>query len=303
MAFFTYEPLCKVPERQLIIDTDIGPDCDDAGALAIAFTLQKKYRFHIAAVMNCTSNPYGDGAIDAIADYYGIGPIPIGRYPEEGFLCGENERCYNKYLATEMSTKYKTGTLKVSPAPALYRKILEGAEDNSIVLAAIGPLNNLSDLLSDAYDLVCRKIYAAVVMAGAFPKGREYNVVTDIVAAQNFFENFPRPILCCGYEVGADVLSGFDTQYNHSDNPVYQAYRLFSSENGQCLRPSWDPLSVLFAIEGAGDFFTLSQPGRVCVREDGTNEFVPESDGRAYYIRKKAENAVLANDINAIIRA
>lgn len=65
--------------KKMIIDTDIGPDCDDAGALAVAFQLAESAGVEIAGLCNCTSNPYGSGAIDAIASYYGC-RIPIGEY-------------------------------------------------------------------------------------------------------------------------------------------------------------------------------------------------------------------------------
>lgn len=300
---FVYEPLCKARERRLILDTDIGPDCDDAGALAVAFALLRKYRFRLAGVTNCTSNPDGDGAIDAIADYYGISPIPQGRYPKDGFLCGPRDRRYNHCLANEMSAKYINGTLEVALAPALYRKILEEAEAQSVVIVAIGPLNNLSVLLSECYDLVAEKVYAAVVMAGAFPQGKEYNITSDIPAAQHFFERFPRPIICCGYEVGADVRTGFDASYQDFNNPVYRAYQLFNINNGHCLRPSWDPITVLYAIEGEGNFFALSPPGIVRVRDDGTDEFITDPKGRMRYLRREADTTVLENYLNAIIQS
>ena len=40
MKKFLFEPLRTV-RRSLILDTDIGPDCDDVGALAVMYILKR----------------------------------------------------------------------------------------------------------------------------------------------------------------------------------------------------------------------------------------------------------------------
>ena len=50
-----YIPLCERP-GPVILDTDIGPDCDDVGALAVLISYAKEYGFPILGVCNCTSN-------------------------------------------------------------------------------------------------------------------------------------------------------------------------------------------------------------------------------------------------------
>ena len=51
-----YTPL-RQGGKTLLIDTDIGPDCDDAGALAVAAGMAKRYRVPVGAVVSCTSSP------------------------------------------------------------------------------------------------------------------------------------------------------------------------------------------------------------------------------------------------------
>ena len=70
----------------LIIDTDLGCDCDDAGALAVAHALEGEGLCRIVAMTHCTSRFDGYAAMDAINRYYGRGDIPIGTYKEPGFL-------------------------------------------------------------------------------------------------------------------------------------------------------------------------------------------------------------------------
>ena len=63
---------------KIILDTDMGPDCDDAGALALLHKLEKLGEAEILAVMHCTSSIWGPGCIDAINTYYKRPDIPIG---------------------------------------------------------------------------------------------------------------------------------------------------------------------------------------------------------------------------------
>lgn len=61
---FEYEPLKKV-KRSVIVDTDIGPDVDDVGALVVLRKVAQKYDVPVLRIVNCTSNIYGNDAIAA----------------------------------------------------------------------------------------------------------------------------------------------------------------------------------------------------------------------------------------------
>jgi len=69
---------------RLILDTDIGCDCDDAGAMAVMNALADFGECEILAVTHCTSREDGAGCIDAINTYYGRGNIPVGTLKEKG---------------------------------------------------------------------------------------------------------------------------------------------------------------------------------------------------------------------------
>lgn len=64
--------------ENLIIDTDLGFDCDDAGALAIANKLHNEGKIKILAVTHSVDKKIGGDAIRAVNDYYGNSGIPIG---------------------------------------------------------------------------------------------------------------------------------------------------------------------------------------------------------------------------------
>jgi inosine-uridine nucleoside N-ribohydrolase len=76
---FIFESL-KTVRRSIILDTDIGPDCDDAGAMAIMYNLAKRYNTKVLGINCCSSNQYGPGCIDAINNFCGFASTPIGTY-------------------------------------------------------------------------------------------------------------------------------------------------------------------------------------------------------------------------------
>ena len=65
----------------IIFDTDIGSDCDDAGALAVLHKLADKEEIIIlGTIFSSNANPYGIGTAAAINQYYGRGDLPLGQY-------------------------------------------------------------------------------------------------------------------------------------------------------------------------------------------------------------------------------
>ena len=106
MNTLKFEPLKKI-KRSIIVDTDIGPDCDDVGALVVLHKLAKKYDIPVLGIINCTSNPYGTGAIDVINNFCSNSDIPIGMYSKPGFLCDEDTMAYNKTISERFATQYE----------------------------------------------------------------------------------------------------------------------------------------------------------------------------------------------------
>lgn len=268
--------------KKLIIDTDIGPDCDDAGALAVAFLLAKEYGVDIAGVCNCTSNPYGSGAIDAIASYYGYDSLKIGEYRGDHPHLTDCDS-YNKYLALNMSERYSSGRLGALSHLDFYRDILYSAGDGEIVLLLIGQFNALADVIKKYPLLVRKKVCRMITMAGQFPSGREYNIFMDAPAARYVFSNFDAPVVFSGFEIGEKLISGFvaDRDTEENDSPVRKAYLLYS-ENGR--RFSWDLTAAEYAVAGCNNRYSLSAPGRIVIEGDGSNSFEESPDGNCRYL-------------------
>jgi len=289
----------KEKKMSVILDTDIGPDCDDAGALAILNVLADMEEVKILGVTHCTSSVYGAGCIDAINRFYNHGHIPVGILKKKGFLVGEEYEKYNRYVTENFDNAYKDND--APDAIYLFRKLLSEAENGSITVIGIGPLINLANLLDSEPDefsplpgdeLVKLKVKQLVVMAGRFTKDEngqpspEWNVLMDIPSAQRVFHNWMPPIIFSPWEVGDPIITGRTLMNITSENnPVKKSYELFTNGQG---RMSWDLITVIYAIRGGCKLWELSEKGKVTVDKDGVTSFKPNNDGLHYYIKNCA---------------
>lgn len=272
-----------------IIDTDIGPDCDDAAALALAMLYARQYGAEILAIMHCTSSPWGVGAVRAIADSYAMPDIEVGTLKAEGFLTGEAFELYNRTLALGIPAERR----QAGDALKMYRKILSRQSDNGVVIIAIGPLRNIANLLRSGKDeyselngaaLVRKKVSRLVLMAGDFtPNGNavEWNIEMDIDAARFVAANWPSEMIYCGFEVGKKVVILRDTEPMAKTNPVRIAYNLHSGNLGRC---SWAPCTVQWAMSEQRNLYTCSAAGIITLDAQGRTIYKPAHDGRHRYI-------------------
>ena len=288
---FRYESLSE-KKRTVIVDTDIGPDCDDAAALAVMFELKKKYDFNIGGIINCTSNEYGNGAIDAICEFYGYEMEKTGIYKKADFL---SEHCvYNKYLAEKMVKKRS----HVIESTRYYNEVLSKCEDNSVVIVTIGQFNAIADALRCNFDLFEKKVYAVISMAGSFPSGKEYNVTEDVASCKYFVENCPCCIIFSGFEVGNSIITGFDGA-SGENNPVKKANSLWTE--GEMKRPSWDLTAMQYAIEGENNFYSLSEEGIFKVSGDGKNTFSHLEGAKRYFLKISSRSGDIEKYLNNLL--
>ena len=274
----------------IILDTDIGPDCDDAGAIAVLNALADLGEAKLLAMACCTSDQWGAPCVQAINTYYGRGDIPVGTCKRTGFL---DSSPYNGHVAQEFPNALKTGHT-APDARDVYREVLAKQPDHSVVFCAIGPLNNLADLLAtkpdahsplDGKALVAQKVRLLVDMGGGFPGGKEWNFEQDVPAAQAVAHEWPTPIIFSGYEIG-DVIDTGARLYTETpkSNPVRRAYEIYTNSQN---RDSWDLTAALCAVRGVEPYWTLGGPGRCHVKHDGGNEWeVGHKSQHAYLVAK-----------------
>ncbi|KAK2732556.1 inosine uridine-preferring nucleoside hydrolase [Colletotrichum kahawae] len=299
--------------KNIIIDTDIFSDCDDTGALLIAATSPE---VNLLGVNVNYPSSYSVTATSAILAHYNQSAVPIGaRRPLT------NESFFDTFAydlgeyASKISYHYSGGSLPFGAAEdawdavALYRKLLAEA-DAPVTIASIGFFENLSGLLNSTADkysnltgpqLVASKVEQLVVMGGGYPSGREFNFFGDNpLATAHVVNNWKGRVVFCGTEVGSVVLSGAKLLADGpATDPVRQAYVYY---NFYRPRESWDPLTVLYAIQGLGDSFEYGNEfGYNHVFANGSNEWVDdESVTDQFWLKLKVDNVTAADALDKL---
>ena len=298
-------------KRSIILDTDIGPDCDDVGALAVLFSYSNELGIPVLGVNNCTSNSYGTATVDAIREYCKYPEIKLGAYSKPGFYADAMN--YNKYIAENYSTKYKNGTLEYLPHVEFYRSLLANAEDDSVIVVTIGMFNCLADFLKSGADqystltgleLAAKKIHAVVSMAAILPAGREFNVICDFEASKFCFDNCPVPMYLSDFRIGNTVKTGWGTKEEHglAGNPIVDSYRLYNSAEK---RASYDLTAVQFAFEGEGELYSLTAPGKLeffneapdRIPNADATRFVEDENGNIRFMIKNLPDDAIAKTL------
>ena len=134
--------------RNIIFDTDIGCDCDDAVALAMINYYKNIGKANVLATTQTTSIKNGGNVISVINNFYGNSEIPVGCISSESFL---SEDSYDHY-ATRVVEKFGCKKIDFIDSIKLLRKQLSSAEDDSVTVIIVGPAKNISLLLDSGPD-------------------------------------------------------------------------------------------------------------------------------------------------------
>jgi inosine-uridine nucleoside N-ribohydrolase len=287
------EPV-RAPAREpvsLILDTDMGNDIDDGMALGLIHALQSRGECKLLAVTITKDNRYAAPYIDLVNTFYGRGDVPIGmvrngKTPEPSNMIRvpvERKNSDGSYVYPRRLTDGSNAPDAVS----VLRRVLAAANDGSVVIVQVGFSTNLAALLAADPQLVARKVRLLSAMAGHFPLGQpEFNVKTDIPAAQRVFHEWPTPIVFSGFEIGQALLfpaARIEEDFSWvRDHPVAEAYRNYMHMPYD--RPSWDLTAVLYAVRPGRGYFSLSLPGRVTVDEKGQTHFAADPSGKHRYL-------------------
>ncbi len=286
----------KTKSEKIILDTDFGNDCDDAGALAILHQMAYQGQAEILATMYPMNDEWGAAAIDAVNTYYGKPNIPIGTYKGSYEYKGKHNDFYNSKLATGFPNDLKTG--KNAPdAVSLYRQILASQKDKSVIIVVVGPQRLVADLLLskpdsfsklDGMALVKKKVKKLVSMGAEYPRGDEWNIKICPDGAQLVAEQWPTPIVYSGFEIGKPIMTGerLITETPET-NPVRLAFESNPMVDAKKNRHSWDETAVLFGVRGFRDYWTIGT-GKIKIEADGKNEWSPGGKSRHYLIAKKS---------------
>jgi hypothetical protein len=291
----------------IILDTDIASDVDDVGAVAVLHALANRGEAKILAMGVAVDNPWSAPCLDAINTYFNRPGIPLG------VIKGHAVKDSSKY-AQEIASHFPHDIDDVDDlldAPTLYRQVLAQQPDHSVVIVSIGMLTNLRHLLESSpdefsplggRDLVKQKVRAWVCMGGKFPKGHEYNLISDGPAAEYTIRNWPTPVIFSGHEIGNVIMTGPGLRKLDGQSPIRRAFELY---NGLTPRPSYDQTAVLYAVRGLdgglSDLWSLQTGGRLVVNKDGSDKWQPSGERQHSYLVQKAPPSTMAKIIEDLM--
>lgn len=292
----------------VILETDMGNDIDDALTLALAYNYVESGKMNLLAVC-LNKDGYGPAEfVDIMNTFYGHPEVPIG-------IIRGGAECDGAVNYARIVSEMKTGdgtplfsrTIpdcnELPEAHNLYRRILSSRPDNSVVIVSVGFSTNLIKLLetrADEYsdlngrDLVARKVRKLVVMAGNFedPGFYEYNVKMDVPSAKIIFETWPTPLVASPFELGIQTCYPATSIENDflwsSQNPLVEAYKSYLQMPYD--RPMWDPTALLYAVEGE-TWFTMSESGKIRVTDEGATIFMSDPQGNRRYMKVNPDQA------------
>ena len=302
---------CERPQAipDIILETDIGNDVDDALAVDLAYKFVDEGKMNLLAI--CINKEGGAPAeyVDILNTWYGYPQTPIGVITE-GAFCEDDAINYAKAVvdlknaAGEPAFARSISDYSALPeAPQLYRKILSSRKDHSVTIVSVGFSTNLVRLLATAPDqyskldgkaLVAQKVKRLIVMAGNFsdPNFHEYNVMKDVPAAKVIFNEWPTPVVASPFELGIQTCypaTSIENDFGWAPlHPVVEAYKAYQPMPYD--RPMWDPTALLYAVEG-DKWFTVSPVGKVAVEGEGSTLFTEDEAGDRQYLSVNPEQA------------
>lgn len=293
---------------RLILDTDMGNDCDDALALGMIHALQNRHEVQLLAVTISKDNRNAAAYIDVVDTFYGRGGIPIGLV-QNGKTTNDTPMLTVPVQRRDARGNYiYPRTLRegaaVPEAVALLTRVLSAQPDASVTIAQIGFSTNLARLVAtgEGKALVARKVKALYLMAGNFLQPKpEYNVFTDAPAFADLMRNWPTPMIFSGFEIGLVItypIESIDRDFSWAaNNPVVEAYKVYVGKPED--HPNWDSTAVLDAIRPDRGYFDLSAPGTVSLDAKAATVFTPDPAGKCRYLILKPDQVGRVRQLTA----
>ena len=297
LAACATKPTAVAPVN-VIFETDMGNDIDDAMALDMLYKYVEAGRVNLLAVMINKEGSAPAEFIDIMNTFYGH-QIPIGvRFGADPAETGgvnfaqvisDMKDDAGQPVFARTLSRYDT----LPDAVSLYRRILSGMPDKSVKIISVGFLGNLGALLESDRELIEKKVISLTTMAGciAAPNG-EFNLLGDLEASRKVFAEWPTEIVTSPFEVGIAICYPGESIENDLDwgipHPMREGYLAYCPMPHD--RPCWDLTATLYAVEGV-EWFTLSDPGTISIGEEGIATFEPQPDGLRRYLAVTPQQA------------
>ncbi len=281
---------------RVIFDTDMGPDYDDVGALAMLHALADAGEAEILATIACTNYGLVGPVLSVINTYFNRPQLPVGVAGEYGVNM-RDWQFWSDTLVSRYPHSLKNNS-QAHDAVKLYRELLASQPDTSVTLITVGFLSNVAELMKSGPDristlsgmeLIEKKVKKMVSMAGKFPEGMEFNIEEDAEAASYVFAHWTTPeLIFSGFEIGVKIKSGLGLVKDRAviDSPIKDVYSLaipMASEDREG-RMSWDQTAVLVGVRGSAPYYALEE-GKIVTQPDGYNTW--DSNGKGHYFLKE----------------
>lgn len=277
--------------RKVILDTDLGSDVDDVGALALANIFHNQKKINLLAVTHTTSGLYGPLVCEAINEFYGNEDIPVGVYKGKEFL--KKELVNNYPIPTSKVFPHKHSNVKKMPdALEVLKKTLKN--NDHVTMIFIGQLLNLANLLKSegGEELINQKVDAIYIMGGAFSEitglprsGQpEYNLCTALEESIYVIRRLKVKTVFIDGSIGLKVLTGARICQVYGDSHIVSyAYSRYIYREKDNSRFSWDLITV---YQGClqDDYFNEVGPGIVNIDEKGNTSFENDDKGNFYIV-------------------
>jgi hypothetical protein len=250
-------------------------------------------KIRLLGVIVTSDDPYAPVCADVVNRYFIPKGLPIGVLKNQQNL--KNHSRYTRQVAAEFPHKLQSYE-KAQDATALYRKLLSGSPDSSVVIITIGHLTNFQNLLKSSGDrysklagkeLAHKKVAKWLCMGGQFPEGKEANFYRpDPGSTVYSLDAWNKQVVFAGWEVGEKIKTGTDYLKSklNQNSPVFRAYQLYNDFKG---RASWDQVAVVFLVPEFARFFQTVTTGYCKVFEDGSNKWLTDKDSLHEYVQFK----------------
>lgn len=281
---------------RVIFDSDMGPDYDDVGAIAILHAYADSGYVDLLATIASTRYKGVASVLNLFNTYFNRPDLPIA-VPASG-LDMRDPQGWTDSLIARYPHRIESNA-QVPDAVSLYRKILAAQPDGSVTLITVGFLTNIAALMQSGPDrysqldgmaLIEKKVDRMVSMAGKFPSGTEFNLVRDTAAAYYVLHHWRKPLLFSGFEIGKKIKVGLRLIGDASiqSSPVKDVYRICmrQDEVDSAGRMSWDLTAVLVAVKGSDPYYNLRR-GRVVVHQNAAVEWSEQASGNQAYLLER----------------
>jgi inosine-uridine nucleoside N-ribohydrolase len=300
-GFLYAQPAQTKKPVPIILDTDMGPDYDDVGAIAMLHAMADNNECRILATIASNKHKRVAATLSVLNTYFKRPNTPIGVVRGNAVDMGAPQKWDSLIIAGYPHTI--TSNEAAMDATELYRKILATQPDKSVTIVTVGFLTNMSNLLlskPDKYSslsgkaLIQQKVKYLVSMAACFdkalPRFKEFNVMKDSASSKTTFDNWPTPIVFSGFEIGVKIHTGLpivNSSIIHSPVKDVFAKSIPLDPNDKNGRMSWDETAVLVAVRGYQTYFNVVK-GKIIYYANGSTGWDSNGD-RDYYLVQKME--------------